>query len=212
MFEDQVRRRNEDVDGYIPENLWLWPKQDDGAWIGPRNDWIVSHKDRWMQRVRNHRTVIQAGGCCGMYPYILSFLFKDVYTFEPDPLNFYCLDENTKTRPNIHKRQVALGDHPASLSLQRYTPANVGMHRITDTPGDMEVIRLDDLNIQDVDLLALDVELFEPRVIAGARETIKKWEPVIVCENDNPPLFESIGYRKISQSMSDGVYIPLTWD
>src|SRR5947207_3404035 len=125
MWAEQTERRIEGVDGLKPEGGWVWPKKDSEAWLGPKLDWENSHKIKWMRHVRGHECVVQAGGCCGMYPFLLSHLFKRVYTFEPDHLNFYCLVQNTQ-RDNIYKMNVALGDQSRLVALHKSPPVNAG--------------------------------------------------------------------------------------
>ena len=48
--------------------------------------------------------------------------------------------------------------------------------------GDTQIIRLDNLNIADVDYIKIDCEGFEYRVLQGAEQTIKHCRPVVVIE------------------------------
>ncbi len=72
----------------IKDNKWVWPKNDVTSWPG-QND-SIDLVDYVLPHVKNKNVMVQAGGNCG---FILSQFvphFKAVYTFEPDPVNFYC--------------------------------------------------------------------------------------------------------------------------
>jgi hypothetical protein len=61
---------------------------------------------------------------------------------------------------------------------------------------------LDSLKLAACRLLKIDVEEMEPKVIAGARRTIKDFQPILYVENDRPGgsrslsgFFKELGYR-----------------
>ena len=56
-----------------------------------------------------HRTAIQAGGNAGMYPVELANHFSRIFTFEPEPLNFFCLERNTSHLVDVQAIQRRLG-------------------------------------------------------------------------------------------------------
>jgi FkbM family methyltransferase len=124
---------------------------------------------------------VQAGGNFGVWPKYLAKKFKTVYTFEPDPINFSCLCRNIGDLQNVIKIQAGLGDAPACIELER-KPANAGAHYVNGL-GVLPIIRLDDLNLPKLDFLCLDIEGFENNALIGAMETIKKFKPVIQCED-----------------------------
>jgi hypothetical protein len=79
-------------------------------------------------------------------------------------------------------RQQGLGAAPSVAQMHK-SRRNHGAHRINfDTPGDVEVITLDSLDLPALDLLDLDIEGAEPYALEGAKETIAKYKPVIVIE------------------------------
>ena len=151
---------------------WLTIAQDDGAWDGVRDDW-PTHNSKILEHVKRFDTVVQAGGHQGLYPRLLSDMFKFVYTFEPDPINFHCLVNNCQ-KDNIFKFNSALGDKHTMVCMNE--PAkdlttmkdNSGMNSIdVDKIGNTPQLMIDDLNLNSCDLIWLDVEGYEIRALTG---------------------------------------------
>lgn len=165
-------------DGYRLERGLLWPATDVGAaavLFSQAGD--IQGVCRY---VKKFDVVVQAGGNCGLWPRELGKRFSTVYTFEPDPVNFRCLCANSPDE-HIFKFNAALGYErgPVSLNLR---PDNVGAHTVSGT-GNIPVMRIDDLALRECDLIYLDVEGFEERVLLGAAETLAVHRPVVVVED-----------------------------
>jgi len=190
------------------DELW-WVTADRGAFgsmtNGPLGDWISDHK-HFMSDVKNFDTVIQAGGNCGMYARFYSNYFKNVYTFEPCEINFTCLDRNC-VGDSYHKYHGALGDRIDKMSLKLHKSSNVGMHKIDETPGEIQMYRIDDLKLSSCDLIHLDVEGYEDRVLNGAMRTINAFKPVVIVERGNgSSILTNIGYTLLHKLKMDHVY------
>ena len=72
---------------------WWWPKHDVACWryLSRRQD-VPKNVSAYSEQ---KRVVVQAGGNAGMYVRMYEDIFDTVYTFEPDPLNFYCLTKHS---------------------------------------------------------------------------------------------------------------------
>lgn len=128
---------------------------------------------------------VQAGGRCGTYPILYSEFFETVYTFEPEPLNFYCLQKNV-TQDNIIIQQSCLGDEFKNVNVaipknRKNKAINIGTYQVTGN-GDIPMITIDSLNLEQCNLIHLDIEGYEGFAIKGAIGTIKKFKPVICLE------------------------------
>lgn len=187
----------------------MWITSDSGAFgnerDGPLYDWIKDHKD-FMAKVKKFDVVIQAGGNCGMYARFYKNYFKTVYSFEPCPNNFYCLKYNC--RGDDYKLfQAGLGDKEALLSINNSDKKNVGTHRIINTPGNVMMMTIDSLDLEECDLIHLDVEGYEDIALRGAIQTIKKFKPVVILERSKGEnLLFSQGYRQYKKLRMDSVY------
>jgi len=206
MYEELTRVREFEIDGV---QNWIWPRTDTSTWDIIIDDWVSSHKEKYLRWTKGRDVVVQAGGNCGLYPRLLSNIFGTVYTFEPDPLNFYCLVRNCQVE-NIVKYQAALGSHHSSIVIHRLTEENVGMHRVSENEnGRVMQLKIDDLDLRYCDLICLDVEEYEINALLGATETLKKFKPTVVVENDTAEirsLLESFEIYPREQSKMDTIY------
>lgn len=174
----------------------VWPIGDEGAYDGPLQDWQESHED-FLKEVASYNVVIQAGGCCGMYPLLYSQYFKHVYTFEPSRLNFYCLEQNCKDISNIKYVDRALHSGTNVCTMNVDERNNVGVHNVNAMGiGDVKMMSLDqlyeDYQIQHCDLIHLDTESHERYILLGAENTIKKYKPVIILEDQGSDCSETL--------------------
>jgi FkbM family methyltransferase len=148
------------------------------------------------------RTAVDAGAAEGLVTRWLAERFERVWAFEPVPKSFALLRE--KPWPaGVVCHNVALGDKAERRAIEgRGHSAHVT--ELRDGDG-VQVCRLDDFDIADVDLIKIDVEGFESRVIAGAARLIARDAPMIMFErkklwqtryNDEDPqiVLEKLGY------------------
>jgi FkbM family methyltransferase len=192
----------------------VWVKGDIGAYDLILDDWKRNIHD-WLRMVKNFDVVVQAGGNCGMYPRFYKNYFKEVYTFEPEPNNFHCLDQNCQGE-GYHKFYGGLGDENKKVSVVydgHPTVFNAGQFAINEEKGNIQLYRLDDLNLQKCDLIHLDVEGYEAKVLEGARETIKRCQPVIITEvaNGTDILSKELQYKPYIHAGWDIVFITNQW-
>ena len=160
---------------------WWWPKHDVACWryLSRRQD-VPANVSAYTEQ---QRVVVQAGGNAGMYVKKYEDIFDTVYTFEPDPINFYCLTKNTSNR--TIKFQGCLGNETNFVNLSydetHHKKPNSGGYRVKGI-GNIPTLILDNFNLPIVDLIHLDIEGFEKFALLGAIETIKRCKPVIALE------------------------------
>jgi FkbM family methyltransferase len=198
---------------------WFWPAKDRKA-LKYFSDRTNSNAPQEIAKFcKQHRAVIQAGGHCGLYPFQYSKIFENVYTFEPEELNHFCLTTNLQGIENVRIERCALGAEESSISLN-INEKNCGNHSVDlSTDGTIPLKKIDKFKIENVDLIHLDLEGFELFALKGAQKTIKKYKPVIVletnnfCENFNYTIDEleewldSINYTRLVKWPDDRVYV-----
>ena len=179
------------------KNLWYFPINDIGQTItkdftpkGTTCEVLLNEfKDvptNISAYVKNKRVIVQAGGNVGIYVRQYATIFNKVYTFEPDPINFFCLTLNVSNQ-NVSKFQACLGDTNECVSINNTssTLGHGGTH-VSKNVGDIPTFKIDNLNLSICDLIHLDIEGYEKKAILGGIETIRKCKPVIVIENYGP--------------------------
>lgn len=132
------------------------------------------------------RTCIQAGGHIGMWPLMLAKHFSKVLTFEPDPPVYEALRKNCEKAENVIPYFAALGAENGTAELSYYSTRTAvstmaEIKRAGDLTALVDVMTIDSFNI-DVAAIVLDIEGYEPKALLGARETIARCRPLIMCE------------------------------
>lgn len=112
---------------------------------------------------------------------------KDIACFEPNDENFRRL---CKSAPYAWKYQIALSDKDGTVTSVEQ-PHNMGASYCHDGGG----IPCDTLDSFDLapDLIKIDAENMESRVLQGAIETIKKHRPVLFVEHNDIQHFYDFG-------------------
>lgn len=155
-----------------------------------------------MKYVSARNVAVQAGGCIGVWPRQLSAWFRAVYTFEPEPENFECLVKNLSGLINVMKMQACLGAGQAPVGMQR-SDANAGAGYIQGDGG-CPVLKIDDLHLDICNLICLDVEGYELPALMGARETLRKFRPVVLCEDKG--LHKRYGFGELREWLVEQGY------
>jgi|TARA_B110000305_G_C19439225_1_gene640822 FkbM family methyltransferase len=164
-----------------PCGLW-WPQADAKF---NNSQWEIPVPKDVSAYCTETNVCVQAGGRCGTYPILYSKFFKTVYTFEPEPLNFYCMQKNV-TQDNIIMQQACLGDSFKNVNVaiplsRKHRNTNIGTYQVSGD-GAIPMITIDSLNLDQCNLIHLDIEGYEGFAINGAINTIKKFKPVICLE------------------------------
>lgn len=192
----------------------LWDGRDLSCFDILQHEWKEFYEV--LEKLQSRRgVVIQAGGNCGLYPFYLSEMFERVFTFEPDPVNFFCLSQNCKNS-KIIKYNTALGNACEFINISNEDPTNNGMVKVSDHGTAVFSMTIDSLNLTSLDLIFLDVEGFEMNVFAGAEDTIKRTRPNIIFEltKDKDQIFdffEELNYQQaaiITGNTTTYIFIP----
>lgn len=209
--------KNQEICSIVPPGGWMYPEHDEiFHWFA---ECFTIYYETYKKVCDRFDVVVQAGGHCGIGPKLLSTLFKTVYTFEPNPHSFHCLVNNCQD-DNIIKINACLGRDRKLVYQWYHGQKNIGVSLFKEPEVGIEPtikvqdvdniekptlvnipqIRIDDLGLKSCDLIHLDVEGYEGKIIDGALETIEKYKPTIIFESMDQPQLEilkALGYSPL---------------
>lgn len=147
--------------------------------------------------VKKYNLAIDVGAHIGLLTKKLAQHFKQVIAFEPDPINYNCLIRNTCRLSNVKPIKKALGKNNSRASMYYIEGNSGGNYMKVDPNGNMILETLDEYKLDTCDLIKLDVQGFEYFVLKGAKETIKRFHPVIIMEEEtNLIAYKFLGIRQ----------------
>jgi FkbM family methyltransferase len=173
-----------------------------------RGIWERELTEVFVKFVRPGALIIDAGANFGHFALVASHLAgRDalILAFEPDPNTFELLQENVALLPEANVIPVAAGLSDRVGELALCTDAgNPGGHsfssvnvREAGVSTHVPVFTVDEYlahhaPARRLDLMKIDVQGFEAKLIAGARATITRDHPTIFCEV-SPELMSNVG-------------------
>lgn len=178
--------------------------------------------------LKSKRCIVDAGANIGFYSLLAATVFRhqgEVHAFEPHPEVFRWLARNSELNGfrDLHLNQAALSDIDGKVPL--FLPANeawtnaslIEGFMLQQAPIKIDAMRFDTycrehLNIP-VDLLKVDVEGAEIKVLRGMGHLLDEWQPDIICEVLPPyeqeldEFFHDRPYRKFLITADDLVEV-----
>jgi FkbM family methyltransferase len=168
---------------------------------------IIEDEYHAKDSIKKDSIVIDAGANIGIFSLFAANIALDgeIYAFEPLGATFQILQKNAESYNNIHCFQRGLGDVDAEkrfyVSVGQTTGNTFEDSAIMETetkPDDFgrsevaKIITIDefvlDHKLSRVDLIKIDTEGYEERILRGAKETIKKWHPALVMSAYHNPV------------------------
>lgn len=209
--EERAKVRSQMQSVKAKHGIFIYNPHDNfiGRSLEKYGEWCEFEIDLLKRFVRPGDTVIDAGANIGTHALAFAEMVGSggkVLAFEPQPRIAALLRENVdKNAPGIvSAQQIALGIVSGVCNMADLPPDdtefNFGGVPIS-APGTQltEVTTIDALNLNP-SLIKIDVEGMEPEVILGARETIKRCQPIIYLEcnrkdtKDVATVLAEIGY------------------
>jgi FkbM family methyltransferase len=173
----------------------------------------VTDVDLAVKHCRKTAVAVQAGGNVGLWPRRLAKYFSLVHTFEPVAHLYGALCHNTAYSEGVVVHNELLGAKVGGSVPFLVTPG--GTSRV-DPEGKVSLTTttIDALALPACDAIFLDVEGFELQALAGARETIQKFRPVITVEiweknvRKYREWFALVGYELEKKTHGDYIFVP----
>jgi FkbM family methyltransferase len=140
-------------------------------------------RDRSLGHVRTFGVALDIGANVGLWSRALCQRFQTVIAFEPVAMFRECLVRNVVSKKLVIE-SFALGNETTTANMI-ITEGNTGHTHIdpgTLGHGNIQVKRLDDLDLAHVDYVKMDCEGFEYRVLQGGEQTLRRCRPIMVVE------------------------------
>lgn len=163
-----------------------------GAYEKPLLYWL---RDTTELLQDDHLVFLDVGANTGQHSLFMSRLAAEVHAFEPYPpileRLYYAVESNSLTNMFVHP--VGLGEANETLEFFEPPPQNQGtgsfVHSFQDRPDAVTKLRvvigdeyLAEQGIERVDLMKIDVEGYEKKVLAGLAKTMERERPILVME------------------------------
>lgn len=130
---------------------------------------------------KQRRVAVDVGGHVGLWSMQLTKLFDRVHAFEPVAAHRECFIKNViDAGGNAILHEVALGEKEGNVSI--HTTNTSSGDSWVKGDGDIPMITLDSLALEEVDFMKLDCEGYELFALRGAADTIARCRPVIIVE------------------------------
>lgn len=185
----------------------LIPRFDANQSPSLRSGYALNHQDILLLKPylekRPGAVLLDIGANVGVFSFGLRSLCAQVHAFEPQRIlaNMICGSIALNGWMNVHCYNVALSDEEGRVEVPQfdYTKrCSFGSIEFGSTQKEelsqprqydeakieyVDVHRIDDYKFPRVDMMKIDVEGWERRVIRGALETIKAYRPIILVEH-----------------------------
>ena len=161
--------------------------------------------------VTDFSLAVDVGANVGLWAVHLTEKFDKVLAYEPMKEVYECLDANVQGLP-VEVNKYALGNVNSTVEMV-FDSVNTGNSFVSEVGiGDISIKRMDDLLLPKFGLLKIDCERHELQVIQGAVETIKKYKPIIVCEQHEDTQYcagkflKELGAKEITNVRKDYIF------
>jgi FkbM family methyltransferase len=176
--------------------------------IGKNIDWEphITNFTKLYNNFYSIKNIIDVGANFGYHTLLFSKQVKEnVYAFEPQIQNFKLLENNIQHNDikNIEIFNFACGDTNCDVKLPIVDSdyiVNMGDITVNNYSNNFSItksITLDSFNFGKIDLIKIDVQGWEKKVLNGAINLLKKDKPVLIVE------FEDIQLGKTNTTSQD---------
>jgi FkbM family methyltransferase len=151
-----------------------------------------------LSEIKPGMTILDIGSNIGYYAILESNLIGTtgkIYSIEPSPINFKLLEENLKLQKmnNFEIFNLAIGNKNEKLEFLISEKSNwskikqdsdiIGKNdTIITVPVKSLNLFCKENNLDKIDLIRMDVEGYEEKIIEGGKEILKKIKPILMIE------------------------------
>jgi FkbM family methyltransferase len=205
-------------------NGWLVPDDDQRVSFLLEKDENMenpSYEDKYRKLVIDHlpnkRTFVDVGANVGIWSLPMRLHFKKVISYEPSIQNIECIKANIPT--GIELRTKAVADFNGEAKFHQ-AGKNCGDGKLcregVKSTYTVPVVKLDDENLENVDMIKIDTQGWELDVLRGMSNLIDSQRPWIMIEVNEDvdkccELLESLDYETVYvKSKRNFVWAPKT--
>jgi FkbM family methyltransferase len=177
--------------------------------------------DQALSFVNNWSTAIDGGANYGLMSFHMNSRFDKVLAFEIDSDIRQCLETNMKyfRCNNVQIESCGLGETEKYVDIVRMSKSFGNFINPESTGGNFIIKPIDSYQLDNVGFIKLDCEGYEPLIIQGAEQTIKKSFPVILMErkklvkkynfgsHETEGLLQRWGYNKLIDLGKDVILV-----
>lgn len=179
--------------------LWENPLDDQGR-IQPQRQKFDAAIE-YLTEAQPRGCAVDIGAFVGHWTHYMAPVFKHVYAFEPVEDNAECWSKNMNIEghKNVSLHEFAIGAEDGAIDMEiigasmgncyvshgEEKPSGASAKNVNYVGTGKQVSyrrTLDSFNLMDVQFIKIDAEGSELGVVKGAKETIRRWRPLIILE------------------------------
>ena len=163
------------------------------------------YREQILRQIPNKNTFVDVGTNVGIWSLPMMHHFKKVVSYEPSKQNLECLKANIPTGIDLREKAIAnftgVADfHQAGKNCGDGKLCREGV--VVSVSYTVPVVKLDNENLSDVDLIKIDVQGWEFDVLKGAQNIISSQRPWVIFEVNQDideccAFMESLNYETI---------------
>jgi FkbM family methyltransferase len=214
---DQLYLKNEEdlndqIEVKIESNKVIIPKN--RKWCFQEGHYYERNVEYWIRKILKELdkpVFYDVGANIGIYSIMFADLFKTGYAFEPVSDIYKILKENIKRNAieNVDVFRIALSNREGKSKINLYSSSgcNSLIRRNIPEGNSVKFLKQEEIKLARLDLfieresldpptvLKIDVEGAEKFVLEGAKRTLHRYRPIIVCEYSEDTCSDA-GYKR----------------
>lgn len=174
-------------------NGWMVPVDDQrisGLLENDQSMYEPYYESKFMQAVTTHlpnkRTFVDVGANVGLWSLSMTKHFSTVVAYEPSKQNIECLRVNIPQGAEIREKAVADFNGHAEFGQSAKNCGDGKLVRnglyLKPVVYMVQVVKLDDEQLTDVDMIKIDTQGWELDVVKGMLRLIEKYRPWVMIE------------------------------